>query len=127
MNGGNPGDLYVEFTVREHDFFERQDDDIYVELPLTITEAVLGCKKDVPTVYGSVTISIPSGTQNGDKLRLKGKGIENVQTKRNGDMFVITKVMIPEKLTRDQKKLFDELDDTNLESNSEFKKYKKYL
>ena len=123
-NGGNPGDLYVEFTVRDHDFFERDEDDIYIELPLTITEAVLGTKKEVPTLYGNVDLTIPSGTQNGDKMRLRGKGIENVNTKRKGDMYVITKVIIPEKLTKEQKKLFEQLDQTPLDNNKEFKIYK---
>lgn len=126
-NGGNPGDLYVEFTVREHEFYDRQDDDIYIELPLTITEAVLGCKKEVPTLYGNVNLSIPAGTSSGDKLRLKGKGMENVSTKRKGDMYVIAKVIIPEKLTRDQKKLFEQLAATSLDNSSEFKKYYKFL
>ena len=126
-NGGNPGDLYVEFTVREHEFYERRDDDIYIELPLTITEAVLGCKKEVPTLYGNVNLSIPAGTGSGDKLRLKGKGIENVSSKRKGDMYVIAKVVIPEKLTRDQKKLFESLQNTSLDNSPEFRKYYRFL
>ena len=76
-----------------------------MELPLTISEAVLGCKKEVPTLYGNVTLTIPSGTQSEDKLRLKGKGVENVSSKRKGDMYVIAKVIIPEKLSKEQKKL----------------------
>lgn len=127
INGGNPGDLYVEFTVKEHEFYERDDDDIYIELPLTITEAVLGTKKEVPTLYGNVNLTIPAGIQSGNKLRLKGKGIENVSSKRKGDMYVVAKVIIPEKLTRDQKKLFEALKDTSLDNSKEFKKYYKYL
>lgn len=127
QNGGNPGDLYVEFTVKEHDFYIREEDDIYVELPLTISEAVLGCKKEVPTLYGVVNLSIPAGTGSDDKLRLKGKGVENVSTKRKGDMYVIAKVIIPEKLTKEQKKLFESLEKTSLDNSPEFKKYYKYL
>ena len=73
-NGGPNGDLYIEFTVREHEFFKRSDDDIYVELPLTITEAVLGAKKEIPTLYGNVDLTIPAGTQTGEKMRLRGAG-----------------------------------------------------
>ena len=124
INGGPNGDLYVEFTVRDHDFFERDEDDIYIELPLTITEAVLGTKKEVPTLYGNVDLVIPSGTQSGDKMRLRSKGVENVNTKRKGDMYVITKVIIPEKLTKEQKKLFEQLDKTPLDNSKEFKTYK---
>ena len=123
-NGGENGDLYIEFTVRDHDFYHRVDDDVYIELPLTITEAVLGCKKEIPTLYGNVDLTIPSGTQNDDKMRLRGKGIENVNTKRKGDMYVVTKVIIPEKLSREQKKLFEELSKTTLDDSKEFKKYK---
>ena len=123
-NGGPNGDLYIEFVVRDHEFYQRSDDDIYVELPLTITEAVLGTKKEVPTLYGNVDLTIPAGTQNGEKMRLRGKGVENVNTKRKGDMYVITKIIIPEKLSRDQKKLFDELSKTELDNSKYFKTYK---
>lgn len=123
-NGGPNGDLYIEFTVRDHEYYQREEDDIYIELPLTITEAVLGTKKTAPTLYGKVELTIPAGTQNGEKMRLRGKGIENVNTKRKGDMYIITKVIIPEKLSRDQKKLFESLADTDLENNKYFKTYK---
>lgn len=126
-NGGKPGDLYVEFTVKDHEFYEREEDDIYVELPLTIPEAVLGCKKEVPTLYGNVNLTIPAGTSTGDKLRLKGKGVENVSTKRKGDMYVVAQVIIPEKISRDQKKLFESLKNTSLDNGPEFRKYYKFL
>ena len=126
-NGGNPGDLYIEFTVREHEFYERDEDDIYIELPLTIPEAVLGCKKEVPTLYGNVNLTIPAGTASEDRLRLKGKGVENVSSKRKGDMYVVAKVIIPEKLTKEQKKLFESLNKTSLNDSPEFKKYNKFL
>ena len=127
VHGGRAGDLYVEFTVREHEFYERDEDDIYVDLPLTISEAALGCKKEVPTLYGKVTLTIPAGTGTNDKLRLKGKGVENVSSKRKGDMYVVCHVIIPEKLTREQKKLFEQLADTTLDNSPEFRKYYKYL
>ena len=126
-NGGSNGDLYIEFIVKEHEFYKRDEDDIYIELPLTITEAVLGVKKEVPTIYGNVDLTIPAGTQNGDKMRLRGKGVENVNSKRKGDMYVITKIIIPEKLSRDQKKMFEELSYTDLEDSKYFKNYKKCI
>ena len=126
-NGGPNGDLYIEFIVREHDFFKRSEDDIYIELPLTITEAVLGTKKEIPTLYGNVDLTIPAGTQNDEKMRLRGKGVENVNSKRKGDMYVITKIIIPERLSRDQKKLFEELSYTDLENAKYFKNYKKCI
>ncbi len=127
INGGNPGDLYIEFTVKEHEFYKREEDDIYVSLPLTISEATLGCKKEVPTPYGNINLTIPAGTQSNDKLRIKGKGVTNVSTKKKGDFYVIANVIIPEKLTRDQKQLFEELNKTSLDNSIEFKKYQKYL
>lgn len=127
VNGGNPGDLYIEFTVRDHDFYERDGDDIYIKLPLTITDAILGCKKEVPTLDGNVTLTIPAGTQSGDKLRLKGRGATNVSTKRKGNMYVVCNVIIPEKLSRDQKKLIEQLAKTSLDNDPEFRRYNNYL
>ncbi len=126
INGGPNGDVYIEFKVKPHEFYYREEDDIYIDLPITITDAVLGCKKEVPTVYGNVILSIPSGTQNEDRHRIKGKGIENVQTKRKGDMFVIIKVIIPTKLDRKQKELINDLSNTDLE-NEKFNRYNNYL
>lgn len=126
-NGGANGDLYLEFVVKEHPLFKREDNDIYIELPLTITEAVLGCKKEIPTIYGNVTLSIPSGTQSSDKHRLKGKGVEDPNSKRKGDMYVIIKVITPTKLSKEQKKLFEQLEETNLETESIFNRFRSYL
>lgn len=126
-NGGPNGDIYIEFHVKDHPLFERDEEDIYLELPLTITEAVLGCKKEIPTLYGNVILDIKEGTQNNAKLKLRGKGIKVPNALRKGDMFVITKIIIPTKLDRNQKKLFKELDKTELDNNQAFKDYKKYL
>ena len=125
-NGGSNGDLYIEFKVKEHPIFEREDNDIYLELPITITDAVLGCKKEVPTLYGNVTIAIPSSSSTGDKLRLKGKGIEDLHTGSKGNMYVVLNIVIPEKLDRTQKKLFTELAETNLKT-AEFKKIEDFI
>ena len=126
-NGGPNGDLYIEFTVKRHPIFEREGDDIILELPLTITEAVLGCKKEIPTIYGNVKLTIAPGAQSGDKQRLRGKGVESVNSYGKGDMFVILNVVVPKKLSRDQKKLFEELDKTDLEEGSAFTEIRKYL
>ncbi len=117
-NGGPNGDLYIEFEVKEHEFFVRDGDDIYLEVPLTITQAMLGCKKTIPTLTGNVVLTIPSGTNNNDKQRLKGKGINNSTNRHKGDMYVIMKVQIPNKLSRDQKMLVEELNRTNLEDET---------
>ena len=126
-NGGPNGDIYIQFKVKDHPLFQREDSDIYLDLPITITEAVLGCKKEIPTIYGNLVIEIDAGTQAGTKLRVKSKGIEDVRTGKKGDMYVIVNVIIPEKLDKKQKELFKELDDTNLRTNAEFKNIDKYL
>ncbi len=125
-NGGPNGDLYLEFLVKDHSLFVRDDYDIYLELPITITDAVLGCKKDVPTLYGNIKLNIPAGSQNGDKHRIKGKGITHINSSVKGNMYVILNIVIPKKLDRKQKKYFDELAKTNLETN-EFKEINKYI
>jgi len=126
-NGGPNGDLYIEFKVKEHPIYEREEDDIYLFLPITITDAVLGCKKDVPTLDGTIKLTIPEGSKTGDKHRIKGKGVTSVNTGRKGDMYVVLNILPPTKLTRDQKTLFEKLSKTDLETNSEFKKIKEYL
>ena len=126
VNGGPNGDLYVEINVKEHEIFKRRDNDIYMELPINIVEATLGCKKEVPTIDGNVILNIPAGTQNLDKHRIKEKGIPFVNSSKIGDMYIIVKVMIPTKLSKKQKELFNELSDTDLD-NDQINKLKKYL
>lgn len=126
-NGGPNGDLYLEFNVKDHELFMRDNDDIYLELPITITDAVLGTKIEVPTLYGNVKLTVPAGSESGDKHRLKGKGIENVRTGELGNMYVILRIIVPKSLNRDQKKLFESLSKTDLESGSDFKKIRDYV
>ena len=125
-NGGSNGDLYLEFRVKDHGLYERDGNDIYLELPLTITEAVLGCKKEIPTLYGNVKLSVEAGANTGDKHRLKGKGVEDLHSGSKGNMYVIINVVIPQKIDKKQKKLFEELNETDLKT-SEFKKIEDYL
>lgn len=127
INGGPNGDVYLEFLVEDHPLFARRNNDIYLELPITITEAVLGSKVDVPTLYGNVKLTIPAGSETNDKHRLRSKGVPDVNYQMKGDMYVVLKIMIPKKITRDQKKLFEQLSKTNLENNDQVKEIKKYL
>jgi len=126
-NGGPNGDIYLEFLVEDHKYFERHDDDIYLEVPITITDAILGCKKEIPTLNGNGFIEIKPGTQNYTKLKLKGKGVKNVNSNKVGDMYIVVNVIIPTKLDRKQKELLTELSKTDLENESEFKDFKKSL
>ena len=126
-NGGPNGDIYLEFRVKDHPLFERKGTDIYVDVPITITEAILGCKKEVPTLTGSVILEIDPGSQPGDNLRLKGKGVKEVNGSKHGDLYAVLNVVIPTKLDREQKDLIKKLSSTDLENSSEFKEYAKYL
>lgn len=127
INGGPNGDVYLEFSVKEHEIFKRDDNDIYLILPISITDAVLGAKIDIPTLYGTVKLTIPAGSKSNDKHRLKGKGISDVNTARKGDMYIVLDVEMPKKLSRDQKKLFESLSKTDLKDSQSFSKIKKYL
>ena len=97
-----------------------------MELPITITEAILGCKKDIKLLNSKVTLTIPSGSESGDKHRLRGKGIKDVNYNRHGDFYVIIKVLTPKKLSREQKKLIEQLNNTDL-SDKEIDKYNKFV
>ena len=125
-NGGENGDLYLEFIVEDHKYFQRDGEDIYLEVPITITEAILGCKKEVPTVHGVIKLTIPAGSNTGDKHRIRGKGINSEATHRKGDMYVILNVRTPKKLSREQKGLLDKLSKTDL-SDSKISDYNKFV
>lgn len=106
--GGPPGDLILNIQVQPHEFFRREGDDIIIELPVTFVEAALGGKISVPTIDGKVTMTIPPGTQSGDKLRLRGRGVKRVGSEGRGDQYVVIKVVVPEKLTGRQRELLEE-------------------
>ena len=127
INGGPNGDIYLEFIVGDHKYFERHDDDIYLEVPITITEAILGCKKEIPTLTGNGYIDIKPGTQNYTKLKLRGKGVKNPNNNAYGDMYVVINVIIPTKLSKKQRDLLTELANTELDNESEFREFKKSL
>ncbi len=126
-NGGPNGDIYLEFKVKPHELFEREDEDVYLHVPLTVTEAILGCKKEIPTLTGNVILEVKSGTQPGEKVKLKGKGVKRVNALGKGNMYVIFDVVIPEKLSMAQKRIIKELASTDLEDSPEFKNFRKYL
>jgi len=125
VNGGPNGDVYVEFIVEEHPIFKRRENDIYMELPINIAEAVLGCKKELSILDEDIILTIPEGTQNLDKHRIKGKGIPFINSTKVGDLYIIIKVITPTKLDRKQKELFKELSKTDLDNNDFMKKFKK--
>ena len=107
--GGPPGDLYVVVHVQEHPFFHREGDDLYCEMPINFPTLALGGDVKVPTMKDRAELSIPSGTQPGARFRIRGKGMPNVNGRGHGDLHVIARAAVPKKLTKDQKRLLEEL------------------
>lgn len=103
LRGGPPGDLYVVIRVKSHDFFHREGDDIYCEVPLTFAQAALGDEIEVPTLTGAVKLKIPAGTQTSTYFRLKGKGVPRLRGYGQGDQHVKVVVVTPTKLTDEQR------------------------
>jgi molecular chaperone DnaJ len=93
--GGSPGDLRIEVNVRPHPFFTRKENDIYIDIPLTFGEAALGAKIEVPTIDGIAVMTIPPGTQGGQKFKLSGKGFPSPKTGTRGNQYVIAKIVVP--------------------------------
>jgi molecular chaperone DnaJ len=109
QRGGPSGNLLVEVVVARHEFFEREGDNVIYELPVNVAQAALGDEVEVPTLYGPQKMKIPSGSQSGRVFRLKGTGIPHLRSYGKGDELVVLRVETPEKLTKEQKKLFEEL------------------
>ncbi|MBR4177781.1 MAG: molecular chaperone DnaJ [Bacilli bacterium] len=125
VNGGPNGDLYIEIRITPHELYRRDGNDIYIDLPVTITDLCLGCKKTIKTVDGDVEIKITAGSQPGEVLRIKGKGINSPDSWRKGDFYCVLNLIIPTSLSRKQKSLLQELDETDLEDEVAFKKFNK--
>ena len=108
-NGGSPGDLYVVLEVKEHAFFERRGADLYCTIPLSVTQAALGTELQVPGLNGDEKLKIPEGTQSGAVFRIKGKGLADPRGGGKGDLYYHVRVLTPTKLTREQRKLLEQL------------------
>jgi len=104
-----PGDLYVVCSVQPHPFFERRGDDIYLDVPITIVEAALGAKVDIPTIDGVRTVTVPPGVAGGSKLRLAGLGAPLPKGGGRGDHYAVIKIVPPTALTDEQKQLLQKL------------------
>jgi molecular chaperone DnaJ len=120
-NGGPPGDLYVQIHVEPHEFFERQEENVICRVPISFVNAALGTTLEIPTLDGSEKMHIPEGTQPGDILRLKGKGIPRLRGQGRGDQIVRVDVRIPKNLSREQEELLREFAGLEMgESNNKF-------
>lgn len=117
VNGGSAGDAYVTIQMQSHPLFERDGSDIYCDIPITYAQAVLGAEITVPTIDGDVKYEIPEGTQSGTKFRLRGKGVKMLRRDARGDQYVTVSVEVPKKLTKKQKDLLRDFDDSLDEKN----------
>jgi len=107
--GGADGDLYVIITVQKHKIFQRSEENLFYKLPISMTDAALGTEIEVPTIDGGkAKVKVPEGTQNGKQLRLKEKGMPNLRSDNIGDLYLEINVIVPENLSKDQKKLLEE-------------------
>lgn len=132
VRGGPPGDLYIVLRVKSHDFFEREGDDIYCEVPLTFVQAALGDELEVPTLTEKVKLKIPAGTQTGTYFRLKGKGVPKLRGYGQGDQHVKVTVVTPTNLSESQRELLREFaagsgEATHEQSGNIFERMKKAI
>ena len=109
VNGGPNGSLYIAVQVKAHKFFRRRDNDVMLDLDINIAQATLGAEVEIPTVDGQAQLKIPSGTQPGKVLRMRGKGVPHLRGNGRGDQLVIVNVEVPTRLTNDQRRLFEQL------------------
>jgi DnaJ-class molecular chaperone len=107
---GAKGDLYLRVKVKPHPIYSRKGDDIYLEVPVTVYEAALGKKIEIPTIDGTAEMTIPPGVQSGTRLRLKGKGVTNLKTKVRGDQYIEIKIAMPDKINEDDRKKYEEIE-----------------
>jgi molecular chaperone DnaJ len=112
VNGGPPGDLFVEIRIKEHPVFQRDGDDLHCEIPISMTTAALGGKVRVPLLSGRAEIDLPEGTQTGKTFRLRGKGIKGLRSAYPGDLYAHIVVETPVRLTEKQKALLREFEAT---------------
>lgn len=108
LGPGGRGDLYILIHVREHPCFRRQDDDIYLDLPVSLAEAALGAEVTVPTIDGHAAVKVPACTSSGMQLRLRGRGAADPKTGQRGDQYVAIKIVLPETLSPKGKQLVEE-------------------
>ena len=120
--GGPNGDLYVYINVLEDNIFKRSGNNIYVNIPISFTEAALGAEIEVPTLEGVEKFHIPEGTQTGTKFKLKNKGVPNLKSHGRGDLYFTVDVQVPTKLTEKQKQLLREFAEEMGDSYKESKK-----
>jgi molecular chaperone DnaJ len=122
VRGGPHGDLYVVIHVKEHEIFQRDEDDLYCEVPIPFSTAALGGEVDVPTLEGKANVKVPAGTQSGQIFRLRGKGIANVDGRGRGDLMARLLVEVPSRLNAEQRQKLEEFASLCGEENTPIRK-----
>jgi molecular chaperone DnaJ len=125
--GGPNGDLYLEISINKHPHFNREGNDIHLEIPISFVDATLGVTLDIPTVYGDVSLMIPAGTQPEKVLKIKGKGVKDLRGQAPGDQYVHLKIETPTNLSRKQKDLLESFRGDDQQQDTSFKKFKKFF
>ncbi|MBE0426759.1 MAG: molecular chaperone DnaJ [Nitrospirae bacterium] len=110
IRGGPPGDLFIEITVKPHPIFKRKGEDVYLDLPVTFAEAALGAKIEVLTLDGTVTMTLPPGTQGGQRFKLKGKGFPSPKTSVRGNQYVDVKIAVPKDINNKGREAIKEIE-----------------
>ncbi len=124
--GGPNGDLYLEISINKHPHFNREGNDIHLEIPISFVDATLGVTLDIPTVYGDVSLMIPAGTQPDKVLKVKGKGVKDLRGQAPGDQYIHLKIETPTNLSKKQKDLLESFRSDEQQETS-FKKFKKFF
>jgi molecular chaperone DnaJ len=108
IRGGGQGDLYIVVHIKEHPIFQREDDNLFCEVPISFTLAALGGEVPVPTLEGKASLKVPAGTQSGQTFRLRGKGVVHVNGRERGDLFARLLVEVPSRLNSEQRQKLEE-------------------
>ena len=132
LAGGQAGDLYIVLSVKEHELFERQGEDLFCEIPIKFTLATLGGTIEVPSLFGKGSLKIPAATQSGTTFRIRSKGMPSLRGGSQGDQLVRVQVEVPLSLTNEQRKILEEFarisgDANEPTSKSFFEKAKKFF
>lgn len=125
--GGPAGDLNISISVRPHPLFERRGYDVWCDLPITFTQAALGCDAVVPTLDGKVSYNVPAGTQPGEAFRLKGRGIQQLNRRGRGDQYVRIIVEVPKNLSEKQKELLRQFDSSMTDGDKHYEKRRSFM
>jgi len=126
-DGGTNGDLFIEVAVQPHEFFQRDGNDIHLEIPISFVDAAMGIDVEVPTVYGDVLLKIPAGAQPDKVLKLKGKGVGDLRGGSPGDQYIHLKIQTPTNLSRRQQELLKEFQKEAPKNESMFDKFKRFF